>query len=78
MAADVPHLDYVRYEEFFSSLSCQCIVTYIMACVSTAAARETSSVATTDGAWVDTDAVVPPGGRLVRVPIDELQLADIK
>jgi hypothetical protein len=49
-----------------------------MACVSTAAARETSSVEATDGACVDTDAVVPPGGRLVRVPIDELQLADIK
>ncbi|KAF8482455.1 hypothetical protein DFH94DRAFT_690666 [Russula ochroleuca] len=43
-----------------------------------AAARESSSVAATDGAWVDTDAAVPPGGRLVRVPIDELQLADIK
>jgi hypothetical protein len=77
MAADVPHLEYVRYVEF-SSLLFQYIVTYIMACISTAAARESSSVAATDGAWVDTDAAVPPGGRLVRVPIDELQLADIK
>jgi hypothetical protein len=77
MAADVPHLEYVRYE-LSSYLPCQCIVTYLMACVSTAAVRETSSVGATDGACVDADAVVPPGGRLVRVPIDELQLADIK
>ncbi|KAI0273941.1 hypothetical protein BGY98DRAFT_997609 [Russula aff. rugulosa BPL654] len=40
-----------------------------------AAAREASSAATTgdDDAGVDTDTDVPPGGRLVRVPIDELQ-----
>ncbi|KAF8499561.1 hypothetical protein F5888DRAFT_1683249 [Russula emetica] len=44
-----------------------------------AAAREASSAAKTgdDDAGVDTDTDVPPGGRLVRVPIDELQ-ADIK
>ena len=49
-----------------------------MACVSIAAARESSAAATDDdGAGVDTYADVPPGGRLVRVPIDELQ-HDIK
>jgi len=45
-----------------------------------AAAREASSTAKTDddGAGMNIDADVPPGGgRLVRVPIDELQ-ADIK
>jgi len=44
-----------------------------------AAAREASSAAITgdNGARVDADTDVPPGGRLVRVPIDELQ-ADIK
>lgn len=44
-----------------------------------AAAREASSATITgdDGAGVDTDTDVRPGGRLVRVPIDELQ-ADIK
>jgi len=44
-----------------------------------AAAREASSAAKTadDGAGTNTDSDVPPGGgRLVRVPIDELQ-ADI-
>jgi hypothetical protein len=49
-------------------------------CFTAAAAREASSAAKTgdDGAGVDTDIDVPPGGgRLVRVPIDELQ-ADIK
>lgn len=48
-------------------------------CFATAAAREASSSAITgdDGAGVDTDTDVPPGGRLVRVPIDELQ-ADTK
>lgn len=55
-----------------------CIITHIMACVSLAAARESSAAATNDdGAGVGPDADVPPGGRLVRVPIDELQ-HDIK
>ena len=46
----------------------------------TAAAREASSTAITGdgGAKVDTDTDVPLGGRLVRVPIDELQSDIIK
>lgn len=43
--------------------------------VSTVAARE-ASAATGDGAEVDPDTDVPPGGRLVRVPIDELQQSE--
>jgi len=49
-------------------------------CFATAAAREASSAAKAgdDDAGVDTNTDVPPGGgRLVRVPIDEIQ-ADIK
>ena len=45
--------------------------------VSTVAARE-ASVAAGDGAEVDPDTDVPPGGRLVRVPIDELQQTESK
>ena len=41
------------------------------------AARE-ASVATSDGMEVDADADVPPGGRLIRVPVDELQQAESK
>jgi len=41
------------------------------------AARE-ASAATGDGAEVDPDTDVPPGGRLVRVPIDELQQTESK
>lgn len=55
------------------------MTTRIISLFPTAAAREASSTATTsdDGARVDTDTAVPPGDRLVRVPIDELQ-ADTK
>jgi hypothetical protein len=41
------------------------------------AARE-ASAATGDGAEVDPDTDVPPGGRLVRVPVDELQQSQSK
>jgi len=41
------------------------------------AARE-ASAATGDGTEVDPDTDVPPGGRLVRVPIDELQQSESK
>ena len=76
MAADVSHPEYVRYGG--SPHPFLCIITYIMACISAAAARESSAAATNDdGAGVGTNADVPPGGRLVRVPIDELQ-HDIK
>ena len=50
-----------------------------MARVSTAAARESSAAATDDdGGEVDPNVDVPSGGRLVRVPIDELQQTGIK
>jgi len=45
--------------------------------LSAVAARE-ASAATSDGDEVDADVDVPPGGRLVRVPIDELQQGQSK
>lgn len=80
MAADVPHPESVRYGGHLFAFPFLCIITHTMACISTVEARESFSAAVTenDGAGVDSDTDVPPGGRLVRVPIDELQKAATK
>ena len=75
MAADVSYPDDVRYVRSHFRM----IDNSHHTCFATAAAREASSAAKTadDGTGTNTDTDVPPrGGRLVRVPVDELQ-ADI-
>ena len=73
MATDVPHPGSVRYvrSNLYDDNSHH-------TCVATAAARDTSSPASKgdDDAGVGTNTDVPPGARLVRVPIDELQQTD--
>ena len=53
------------------------VVNSLVRCLCAVAAREASAT-TTDGAEVDADADMPAGGRLVRVPIDELQQIERK